>query len=61
MKDDKELDDGYYENEYEEDTSTQTSILTLERVIVADSGTYSCMTVDRGSASSVDVGVFGEF
>ncbi|XP_063685649.1 uncharacterized protein LOC134819571 isoform X3 [Bolinopsis microptera] len=58
MKDDKEVNDRYYENEYEEDISTQTSVLILENVIVAESGSYSCMTVDQGSASSVDVKIF---
>ena len=57
----KEIDDSQFTNEYLKDSSTQQSILTLTDVEVADAGSYSCQTVNGGSASSVSVNIFGRF
>ena len=57
----KEIDDSQFTNEYLKESNTQQSVLTLDDVEIADTGSYSCLTVNRGSASSVSVNIFGRF
>ncbi|KAL5267443.1 hypothetical protein ACHWQZ_G004472 [Mnemiopsis leidyi] len=54
----KEIDDSQFTNEYLKESNTQQSVLTLDDVEIADTGSYSCLTVNRGSASSVSVNIF---